>query len=414
MKNEIVANLDNPKKLETLYRKNPKVFKRTLNEIYPDYQNNLTVQIWNERLSFQTDEINWGSKSELTFIIIVSVIAGIFSELSNIFSIDPDFFYPRNIPLIVFSSLICYFAWKKRLDLKRIVIMSVIILFSALFINLLPRNSESDTLLLSSIHLPLFLWIVLSFVYVSDNPNDLTKRLDFLKYNGDLIVMTAIILLASILFSAITFLLFSLIGFQLKEFYAEYIAVLGITISPLLGTYLIQTNPHLVNKVSSVIAKIFTPLVLVTLIFYLIAMILSGKNPYSNREFLLAFNILLVGVMAIIFFSIAESSKHFESKFHTIMLFTLSIVTIIVNGIALSAILFRISEWGITPNRLAVLGSNILILTNLVIVAYKFSKTLKDKTDIESVINGIVSYLPVYGIWTILITFIFPLIFGFK
>jgi len=409
MKNEIIANLDNPKQLEILYRKNPKVFKRTFNEIYADYQNNLTVQIWNERLSFQTDEINWGSKSELTFIIILLVIAGIFSELSNVFSIDPEFFYPRNIPLIIFSSLIYYFSWKKGLELKRIVIVSVIILFSALFINLLPNNPESDTLILSSIHLPLFLWIVLGFVYVSDNPTDLTKRLDFLKYNGDLIVMTAIILLAGILFSAITLLLFSLIGFQLKEFYPKYIAVLGITVAPLVGTYLVQTNPHLVNKVSPVIAKIFTPLVLVTLIIYLIAMILSGKNPYSDREFLLAFNILLVGVMAVIFFSIAESSKNFESKFHTVMLFALSVVTIIVNGIALSAILFRISEWGITPNRLAVLGSNFLILTNLVIVAYKFSKTLKDKTEIESVL-----YLPVYGLWAILITFIFPLIFGFK
>ena len=414
MKNEIINNLDNPKQLEVLYRNNPKDFKRTFNEIYPDYQNSLTAQIWNERLNYSIDEINWGSKSELTFIIILSIIAGIFSELSNIFSIDPDFFYPRNIPLIVFSSLIYYFSWEKELDAKRIIVVSLIILFSALFINLLPNNTESDTLILSSIHLPLFLWIVLGFVYISDNPTDLTKRLDFLKYNGDLIVMTAIIFLAGILFSAITFLLFSLIGFQLKEFYAEYIAVLGITISPLVGTFLVQTNPHLVNKVSPIIAKIFTPLVLVTLIIYLIAMIFTSKNPYSDREFLLAFNILLVGVMAIIFFSIVETSKNSESKFNTLMLFALSIVTIIVNGIALSAILFRISEWGITPNRLSVLGSNLLILTNLLMVAYKLSKTIKGKTEIESVINGIVLYLPIYGLWAILIAFIFPFIFGFK
>lgn len=414
MKNEIINNLDNPKQLEVLYRKNPKTFKKTFNEIYVDFKDNLTVQIWNERLSFQSDEINWGSKSELTFVIIISVIAGLFSELSNIFSIDPEYFYPRNIPLIVFTSLIIYFSWKKELDLKRIVIVSLIILFTALFINLLPNNPKSDTLILSSIHLPLFLWIVLGYLFVSDNFKDLTQRLNFLRYNGDLIVMTAIILLAGILFSAITFLLFSLIGFQLKEFYAHYLAVLGITISPLLGTFFVQTNPQLVNKVSPIIAKIFTPLVLVTLIIYLIAMIFTGKNPYSDREFLLAFNILLVGVIAIIFFSIAETSKNSESKLSIIMLFALSIVTIIVNGIALSAILFRISEWGITPNRIAVLGSNILILINLLIIAYKFLKTIKNNHEIESVINGIVLYLPFYGLWAILITFIFPFIFEFK
>ena len=74
--------------------------------------------------------------------------------------------------------------------------------------------------------------------------------------------------------------------------------------------------------------------------------------------------------MAIVFFSIAETQKNPESKISSLLLFALSIVTVIVNGIALSAIVFRISEWGITPNRLAVLGGNILMLINLHVVTY--------------------------------------------
>ena len=68
--------------------------------------------------------------------------------------------------------------------------------------------------------------------------------------------------------------------------------------------------------------------------------------------------------MAIILFSIAETARSAKSKLTFNMLFLLSVLTIIVNSIALSAILFRISEWGISPNRLAVLGGNILILIN--------------------------------------------------
>lgn len=290
----------------------------------------------------------------------------------------------------------------------------MIILISALFINFLPNNPQSNTLILACIHLPLFLWIVLGFIYVSDNQKNYQRRLDFLRYNGDLIVMTTIILIAGALFSAITLGLFTLIDVRAKEFYIQYIAILGIAASPIVGTYLVETNPHLVNKVSPVIAKIFTPIVLVALVFYLIAMIFTGNNPYNNREFLLVFNILLVGVMAIIFFSITEISRSSESKLNTLMIFALSIVTIIVNSIALSAILFRISEWGITPNRLAVLGSNILILTNLLIVAFKLSKTIKDNNEIKSVKIGMVSFLPIYGLWTVLVTFVFPIIFGFE
>jgi hypothetical protein len=96
------------------------------------------------------------------------------------------------------------------------------------------------------------------------------------------------------------------------------------------------------------------------------------------------------------------------------MLFALSIVTIVVNGIALSAIIFRISEWGITPNRLAVLGSNILILLNLLLMSYRLFKTVKDKNEIETVGNSIAYFLPVYSLWTIVVTFVFPVIFNFK
>ena len=123
---------------------------------------------------------------------------------------------------------------------------------------------------------------------------------------------------------------------------------------------------------------------------------------------------LLIGVMAIIFFSIAENSKTSGSKIITVMLFALSIVTITVNGIALSAIIFRISEWGITPNRLAVLGSNILILLNLFLMSYRLFKTVKDVNEIEQVGNSIAFFLPVYSLWTMIVTFVLPLLFNFK
>ena len=92
----------------------------------------------------------------------------------------------------------------------------------------------------------------------------------------------------------------------------------------------------------------------------------------------------------------------------------LSAITIIVNGIALSAISFRISEMGITPNRLAVLGTNILILINLVLVTVKLYGVLAQKRDIVSVGSQSAVFLPLYTLWTIIVTFILPFIFQFK
>jgi hypothetical protein len=227
-------------------------------------------------------------------------------------------------------------------------------------------------------------------------------------------VITTLIVIAGGILTGITIGLFSLIGFNIEQFYFQNIVIFGLPAAPILGTYLIQTNPQLVGKVSPVIAKIFSPLVLVMLVIYLGAMLYSGKDPYNDREFLLIFNALLIGVMAIIFFSVAETSRTAKTQMEIWILLLLSVVTVIVNGIALSAIVFRISEGGLTPNRAAVLGGNLLILINLLLVTVQLFRVASKKTAIASVGRAISQYLPVYFVWTIVVTFIFPLIFGFK
>ncbi|MFZ1520132.1 MAG: hypothetical protein WAU11_15240 [Ignavibacteriaceae bacterium] len=411
---QIKSSLDNPNQLEKLYRDNKTAFKKEFNSIYSEIKESPAAQIWNERLNFESDEISWGTKNELIFIIFASIIAGFIAKLPQFFSITEEFYYQRNIAFVVFPLLAAYFVWKQNTPIKRVAIASISILVSVMYINILPNNNQSDTLILACLHLPLFLWAVLGFTYLSDDVKNNQRRLEFLRYNGDLVVMTTIILLAGGLFSALTINLFSLIDIHIEEFYFRNIAIWGLAASPIVGTYLVQTNPQLVNKVSPVIAKIFTPFVLVTLTAYLVAVIYTGKDPYNDREFLLIFNMLLIGVMAITFFSIAESSKTSGSKITTLMLFALSLVTIIVNGIALSAIVFRILEWGITPNRLAVLGSNILILLNLLYMSYRLFKSVKDKNEIENVANSIAFFLPLYSLWTMIVTFLFPLVFNFK
>jgi hypothetical protein len=414
MKDEILAHLKNPTQLEKMYRANKMNFKREFNTLYPEVKGNALADFWNERLNYESDEINWGSGKELLFVIIAALLAGIIAKLPAFFSINEDFFYPRNIGFILFPLLTAYFAWKNKLSTAKIALIAGAMLAGLIFINFLPDITKSDTTILSCIHLVLFLWAILGFAFVGGVKNNAEKLLGFLKYNGDLLVMTALIVIAGAILTGITIGLFELIGFDIKEFYFENIVIFVLPAAPIFGTYLTQTNPQLVGKVSPVIAKIFSPLVLVMLVIYLIAMIYSGKDPYNDREFLIIFNALLIGVMAIIFFSVAEGSKTTKSQAESWILFLLSFVTVVVNGIALSAILFRISEWGFTPNRAAILGGNILILINLLLVTVQLFKVILKKTDIAGVGKIISLYLPIYVIWTVIVTFIFPLLFGFK
>ncbi|AOM80823.1 hypothetical protein [Pedobacter steynii] len=414
MKNEIVNHLNEPAQLEKMYQANKLSFKREFNQLYAEVKGNPLVDFWNERLNYKSEEINWGTGRELTFIIIASILAGLIAKLPIFLSLSEETFYQRNIGFIIFPVLSAYFAWKNKLSTGKIAFIATTTLIGIIFINSFPVAKKSDTLILSCIHLLLFLWSILGFAFVGEKRNNDEKRLSYLSYNGDLVVMTTLILIAGALMTAITNGLFSLIGINIEKFYFDYVGIFGLAAAPIVGTYLTQTNPQLVGKVSPVIAKLFSPLVLVMLVIYLIAMVYSGKDPYNDREFLMIFNALLIGVMAIIFFSVAETSKMAKSSTEIWILLLLSIVTIVVNGIALSAILFRISEWGITPNRTAVLGGNILILINLLLITRQLFRVLSKKAEISVVGKTIAFYLPVYFLWTIIVTFIFPFIFGYK
>lgn len=413
MRKEILSNIHNPGKLEKLYRSNKSGFKEEFTNLYPELSGNSLAEFWHERLTFESDAISWGSRKELQFVIIAAIIAGFLAKIPAIFSIDEEFFYPRNISFILFPLLTAYFAWKNNLSLNTKSLIIGLTGLCLVYINSLP-GTETDTLILACIHLPLLLWVMLGVSFAGNDLSNPKNRLDFLRFNGEAAVMSVLLGLAGVLMTGITIGLFGLIGIKIEEFYINYVVAFCLPAIPIFGTYLTQTNPQLVNKVSPVIAKIFSPLVLVMLVIYLGAIIYSGKDPYNDREFLLLFNLLLVGVMGLIFFSVAESSAKRTFSSGILILLLLSIVTIVVNGIALSAILFRISEWGITPNRLAVLGSNVLILVHLLIVTRMLYRTVTKKVELIEVGKSIVGYIPVYFVWTIVVVFIFPLIFGFK
>jgi hypothetical protein len=414
MQHEILSNIGNPGELERLYRSDKSSFKRAFTTLYPQLEGNNLAGFWNARLNFVREEIAWGSRKELFFVIGAALVAGLIAKLPAIVNINEEFFYTRNAGFIIFPMLAAYFAWKNKLSTGGIALTAGLAITGLLFINSLPDNRASDTLTLSCIHLAIFLWALLGFVFTGAAQNKVEKRLGYLSYNGDLVVMCTLIVIAGGILSGVTIGLFTLIGINIEQFYFENIVVFGLPAVPIVGTYLTQTNPQLVGKVSPVIAKIFSPLVLVMLVIYLVAVVYSGKDPYNDREFLLLFNALLIGVMAIIFFSVAESSRTEASRWEVWVLTLLSLVTIVVNGIALSAILFRISEWGITPNRAAVLGGNVLILINLLLVAVRLLGVVLRKRQIASVGGAIAVFLPVYGLWAMVVTFVFPFVFGFR
>jgi hypothetical protein len=418
MKEKIKEQINNPEKLEKLYHDDRIAFESGFEEIYSEIEKSELSKFWKIRLDYDKlpDKIKKSSLPDIFILISSCLITGFLIKIPDIFNVRmTEIFYWKNSGIIVFFGLTLYIAWtNKFLELKRLIPVLVAFLILTLYVNLLPSVTDSNSINLVYIHLPLLMWCIFGLVYIEFNLTDKIRRIEYIRYNGDLAILMAIIVIAGGILTGITVGLFDAIGINIKAFYMKNVVIIGAVSVPIVATFITKNYTVLTNKIAPIIANIFSPLVLLTAMIFLVALAISGKDPYRDREFLMIFNIMLLGVMAVIVFSISETSVTGKQKFNEMILFFLSIITVIIDLIALSAIFYRLGTLGITPNRLAVLGSNILILGNLSLLIIDLYKVNFKKALIREVDLTIAKYLPVYLIWILLVVFGFPLIFGMR
>ena len=135
----------------------------------------------------------------------------------------------------------------------------------------------------------------------------------------------------------------------------------------------------------------------------------APETIFNDRDLLLIFNMVLLAVMALILFSFKNEAN---STFQLYLLFGLAAIAIIDNLLALSAIGVRLFEFGISANRLALFGLNLLMLSHLGYFGYRIIGVIRSKAELLSVFHAMGVYLPVYGVWAAIVSLLFPLFFS--
>ena len=81
--------------------------------------------------------------------------------------------------------------------------------------------------------------------------------------------------------------------------------------------------------------------------------------------------------------------------------------------LTLAAIASRISDFGFTPNRVAALGENIILLVNLLWSAWLYARFVRGATPFAALERWQTNYLPVYSLWAMVVVILFPPVFSF-
>jgi len=402
----ILSNAQDPEELERLYLRDRRLFTAAFDQVFPQIALQPIAQSWRARLHPPTQPSIFADPKEAIFWLIATFLSGCMVKYPQWANHNPEFYLTKQVGFLFFPFVLLFFAWKNRVSFSHLAGAVVCMFVSAVYVHQLPDQTEVDAYLLALLHMPFFIWSLMGLIYAQSG----RKTLDFLRFNGDWIVMSVLIGLATGLFLALTAGLFQLIQIDIEPAMEKYILVWGIPAIPLFAAYQVESNPTLVSKISPLIARVFTPFVLVMLVFFLVAVFVSEHSIYQDRDFLLLFNVVLLAVMAIILFSLSDMARY--NQLQLLILFALSVVTILANGMALSAILHRTLEGGFTPNRLAVCGSNLIMFVHLFLIARNIGLQLLGQEDSQHLHPKLRFLLPAIAIWSLFVAIGFPLIFA--
>ena len=275
MQERIRENISRPEELERIYRADKKAFESDFEIIYPEIRETEIARFWKIRLDSDkpVETSNDLHRLDVIVLIIACTITGFLIKLPEIFNLDlkEPFYYLKNAGIIVFFGLSLYAIWTNKIfKRRRLNIVLVAFLIPVVYINLLPSTHDSNSINLAYMHLPLLMWCVYGFIFINFDTVDKIKRIDYIKYNGDLAILGAIILISGGILTGITIGLFSAIKVHIESFYMQWVAISGLVSAPIVATYIIRNYPTLTNKIAPIIANIFSPLVLITLIVFLV------------------------------------------------------------------------------------------------------------------------------------------------
>ncbi len=96
-----------------------------------------------------------------------------------------------------------------------------------LYLNLLPDKSISQSIALACLHMPVFFLALLGVSFLAGSWQNLPGRMDYVRYNGEVVVYSTVILIGGVVLTALTLGLFELIELKIEQWYFKTVAIYG-------------------------------------------------------------------------------------------------------------------------------------------------------------------------------------------
>ena len=319
----------------------------------------------------------------------------------------------RNVGLFVLPFLAGYLAHRRRFDVRRWAIALAPFALVAIIINLYPYDGGSATELLVALHLPVMLWFVIAFPYMGGAVRSHERRMDFVRFTGEWFIYYVLIALGGGVLLTLTGLILEPLGGDVAESVIEWVLPAGAAGAVVVAAWLVESKQHVVENMSPVLTMLFTPLFAIMLTIAVISYVVSGVAGAFDRELLGVFDALLVVVLGLVLYALSARDSTRPAGLMDHLQLVAVVAALVLDVIVLVAMLGRIGELGFTPNRVAALGLNLVLLVNLAGSAWLSARFVAGRITFRRLERWQMSYLPVYALWTAAVVALLPPLFAF-
>jgi len=388
-----------------------------MDELSREFAREHSDRLW-KQLVLTDEDASAAAERRRGLIVMVAcaALAALAVKLPALFGFGFDeaaAFYVRNLGLLALAPLAVYFALRRKVNRGTVLALAGLFALGGAAANAYPLDEQSQSIVLTAIHLPLALWLVVGVAYAAGEWRSGRKRMDFIRFTGEWFIYFVLICMGGGVLAAITVGTFNAIGIDAEVFISEWLIPCGGAAAVVVAAWLVEAKQSVVENMAPVLTRVFTPLFAVTLVAVLVAIAVTTNAIDVERDMLILFDLLLVVVLGLVLYSISARDPGAPAGFFDWMQLALVVSALLIDVLVLVAILGRITEFGFTPNKSAALGENLVLFANLAWTAWLYWSLVKGRKKFARLERWQTDYVPVYAAWAWVVVLVFPPLFAF-
>ena len=387
-----------------------------LDELSREYAREHSDRLW-KQLVVADDEP--GASTPVRWLALgLAVAAGLAIQVPRLFGVDllvedSSAFYLRNVPVLVLLFPAVYFLTRRQVSRASVVTVTAAFAVITLVINLWPFAPFGDTELIATAHSAVALWLVMGLGYVGGRWRSARARMDFIRFTGEWVVYMVLLAIGGGALIALTFGVFGAIGVFPGEVIATWVIPSGFAGAVMIAAWLVEAKQSVIENIAPVLTKVFTPLVTALLLVLIVAGFVQGSSIDSGRDLLIICDVVLLVVVGLLLYALSARPADAPAGWFDRMQFVMMVASIAIDIFVLIAMLGRIGEFGLSANKLASLGVNIILLANLAGASWLQLGFLRHRTRTGRLERWQTSFVPVYLGWALFAVLVIPPLFGF-